>query len=113
MGIAARQKPAFIKIPIKRERVKRPRLFPLLISKPWPILSLVTIPLNTLLFASSMLAQVHSFLCIFDSDALGLAVIIFISLEFLAFSESLHGEDCNSVTLYSCAVSAISPIVFC
>jgi hypothetical protein len=35
-------------------------------------LSVVTIRLDTLLLASSML---YSFLCIFDSDALGLAII--------------------------------------
>jgi hypothetical protein len=56
---------ALIKVPIKLERVKRPRLFPLLISKPWLILSVVIMRLDTLLFASSMLAQLHSFPCIF------------------------------------------------
>jgi hypothetical protein len=61
MGIAAMKKPALIKVPIKLERVKRPRLFPLLISKPWLILSVVIIRLDTLLFASSMLAQLPSF----------------------------------------------------
>ena len=69
------KKPALIKIPIKLEWVKRPRLFPLLISKPWLILSVVTIRLDTLLFVSSMLQQLHSLLCILDSDALGLAMI--------------------------------------
>src|SRR6516225_10355730 len=72
MGIAAMKKTALIKVPTKLERVNRPGLFPLLISKPWWILSVVTIRLDTLLLASSML---HSFLCIFDSDALGLAII--------------------------------------
>ena len=75
MGIVAMKKPALIKVPIKVERVKRLRLFPLLISKPWLILSVVIIRLDTLLFASSMLAQLHSFLCMCDSDALGLATI--------------------------------------
>src|SRR6516162_11491945 len=75
MGIAAMKKTAPIKVPAKLERVKRPRLFPILFSKPWLILSVVAIRLDTLLFASSMLAQLHSFLCIFDSDALGLAII--------------------------------------
>ena len=75
MGIAAIKKPALIKVPIRLERVKRPRLFHILISKPWLILSVVAIRLDTLLFAGSMLAQLHSFLCIFDSDALGLAII--------------------------------------
>jgi hypothetical protein len=59
MGIAAMKKPALIKVPIKLERVKRPRLFPLLIFKPWLILSVVIMRLDTLLFASSMLAQLH------------------------------------------------------
>jgi len=72
MGIAAMKKTALIKVPTKLERVNRPGLFPLLISKPWWILSVVTIRLDTLLLASSML---HSFLCIFDSDALGLTII--------------------------------------
>src|SRR6516164_7329258 len=71
MGIAAMKKPALIKVPITLERVKRPRPIPLLISKPWLIFSLVTIRLDTLLFPSSMPAQLYSFLCIFDSDALG------------------------------------------
>jgi hypothetical protein len=53
MGIAAMKKPALIKVPIKLQRVKRPRLFPLLISKPWLILSVVTIPLDYLLFAGA------------------------------------------------------------
>jgi hypothetical protein len=73
MGIAVMKKPALIKVPIKLERVKRPRLFPLLTSKPRLILSVVAIRLDTLLFASSMLAQLHSFLSIFHPDALGLA----------------------------------------
>src|SRR6516162_835505 len=72
MGIAAMKKTALIKVPVKLERVKGPRLFLLLISKPWLILSVVTIRPHTLLLASSML---HSFLCIFDSDALGLPII--------------------------------------
>ena len=76
MGIAAMKKPTLIKVPIKQERVKRPRLFPLLISKPWLILELVTIRLDTLLFACSMLAQLHSFLCIFDSDCFGTGLIL-------------------------------------
>ena len=46
MGIAAMKKPALIKVPTKLERVKRPRLFPLLISKPWLILSVVIIRLE-------------------------------------------------------------------
>jgi hypothetical protein len=75
MGIAAMKKPALIQVPIKLERVKRPRLFPLLISKPWLILSVVIVRLDTLLFASSMLEQLHSFLCIFDSDVIRLATI--------------------------------------
>ena len=75
MGIAAMKRPALIKVPIKLERVKRSRLFALLISKPWLILSVVAIRLDTLLFAGSMLAQLHSFLCIFDSDVLGPATI--------------------------------------
>ena len=75
MGIAAMKKPALIKVPIKLERVKRPRLFPLLITKPWLILSVVIVRLDTLLFASSMLAQLHSFLCIFGSDVIRLATI--------------------------------------
>jgi hypothetical protein len=74
MGITAMKRAALIKVPIKLERVKRPRLFPLLISKPWLILSVV-IRHDALPFTSSMLAQLHSFLCIFDSDVLGPATI--------------------------------------
>jgi hypothetical protein len=70
------KKPARIKVPIKLERVKRPRLFPLLISKPWLILSVVIVRLDTLLFASSMLAQLHSFLCIFELRCFGTGLIL-------------------------------------
>ena len=52
-----------------------------IISKPWLILSVVIVRLDTLLFASSMLAQLHSLLCIFDSDVLGLAAICFSDLN--------------------------------
>ena len=76
MGIAAMKKAALIKVPIKLERVKRPKLFPLLISKPWLILSVVAKRLDTLLFASSMLAQLHSILCIFgDPDVLHIDLV--------------------------------------
>ncbi|HYY26390.1 MAG TPA: hypothetical protein VE860_00505 [Chthoniobacterales bacterium] len=43
------KKPALIKVPIKLERVKRPRLFTLLIPKPGLILSVVFMLLDILL----------------------------------------------------------------
>src|SRR6516165_782637 len=73
-GIAAMKKTAPIKVPAKLERVKRPRLFLILSSMPCLIVSLLHILLDTILFASSMLAQLDFFLCIFGSDALGLAI---------------------------------------
>src|SRR5258707_2474355 len=72
MGARAIKRPATIKDPRKVKLAMRQSLLPFAVRKPRFVRSAVALPLMSRLFATLIVAQLSSLLCIFDSDNLAL-----------------------------------------